>query len=242
MVRDSHLVLRAPTKAPDQMDLAGLPGFAAGWSAPGATGPRRGRLRFVSPHRSELTGRVATLLISQSFTGHRRFQDGLNLHEEVSSRDRSCRSRPGSSLRPLALWLTSSRSIRPATLVALAAFLVLPGNESALVQATTPAARQQAARAAVDMPVVLTQVPAGRTLGELRPEPRAGAAADLDPAARLVLLAPDGSTRVLTSHFHSACDADVAVDGGRILFAGKTAAGGTGISTSWTCKAWRPGR
>jgi hypothetical protein len=53
--------------------------------------------------------------------------------------------------------------------------LVLPGNESALAQWTTPAARQQVARAAVDMPVVLTQVPAGRTPGELRPGPRAGA-------------------------------------------------------------------
>jgi len=115
---------------------------------------------------------------------------------------------------------------RPAALVALAAFLVLPGNESALAQSTTPAARQQVARAAVDMPVVLTQVPAGRTPGELQPGPRAGAAADLDPAARLVLLAPDGSTRVLTSHFHSASDADVSVDGGRILFAGQAAAGG----------------
>jgi len=77
--------------------------------------------------------------------------------------------------------------------------LVLPGKESALAQSTTPAARQQVARAAVDMPVVLTQVPAGRTPGELRLGPRAGAAADLDPAARLVLLAPDGSTRVVAA-------------------------------------------
>jgi len=45
-------------------------------------------------------------------------------------------------------------------------------------------------------------------------------------AARLVLLAPDGSTRVLTSHFHSARDGDVSDDGGRILFAGQAGAGG----------------
>jgi len=139
---------------------------------------------------------------------------------------RSYRSRSRSSLRTLALWPTSSRVSQPAALVALAAFLVLLGNESAPAQSTTPAPRQQVARAAVDMPVVLTRVPAGGTPGELRPGPRAGAAADLDPAVQLVLLAPDGSTRVLTSHFHSASDADVSVDGGRILFAGQAAAGG----------------
>src|SRR5271157_2859900 len=103
---------------------------------------------------------------------------------------RSYRSRSGSSLRTLALWPISSRVSRPAALAALAAFLVLLGNESAPAQSTTPAPRQQVARAAVEMPVVLTRVPAGGTPGELRPGPRAGAAADLDPAARLVLLAP----------------------------------------------------
>jgi hypothetical protein len=110
--------------------------------------------------------------------------------------------------------------------VALAAFLVLLGNAAALSQSTTPAARQQSPRAAVDLPVVLTQVPVGSATGEPGPGPHAGADAQPGPGARLVLLARDGTTRVLTSSFHSACDPDVSVDGGRILFAGQTAAGG----------------
>ena len=86
MARDFRLVFGAPTKALEQMDLAGLPEVAAAWSAPGAMGPRSGRPRFVSPHRPELPGRGEVPVISRSFTGRCRFQDGLNLHEEVSSR------------------------------------------------------------------------------------------------------------------------------------------------------------
>ncbi len=61
------------------------------------------------------------------------------------------------------------------------------------------------------MPVVLTHVPAG-------------VAADR-PGARLVLLAPDGTIRVLTSRFHDARNPDVSVDGRRVLFAAQAAAG-----------------
>lgn len=43
--------------------------------------------------------------------------------------------------------------------------------------------------------------------------------------ARLVLVRPDGSTRVLSEGFDSACDPDVSFDGTRLLFAGKKAPG-----------------
>jgi hypothetical protein len=44
---------------------------------------------------------------------------------------------------------------------------------------------------------------------------------DVMSGSRLILLAPDGSTRVLTAGFESACDPDVANDGKHVLFAGK---------------------
>ena len=48
--------------------------------------------------------------------------------------------------------------------------------------------------------------------------------ADYGDGARLVLLSPDGTTRVLSGGFHSASDPDVSFDGQRLLFAGKRTA------------------
>ena len=45
------------------------------------------------------------------------------------------------------------------------------------------------------------------------------------PGSPARLAGPDGRSRVLTSRFQSACDPDVSVDGKRLLFAGKAAAG-----------------
>lgn len=102
------------------------------------------------------------------------------------------------------------RSIR-AVLACLAA---LCGTEWAAAQPPAAAGRHSPARPAL----VFTQVP-------VTPEPNwpqsAGSVSSPDPPARLVLLAPDGSTRVLTPSFHSATDADVSPDGRRILFAGQ---------------------
>jgi len=39
--------------------------------------------------------------------------------------------------------------------------------------------------------------------------------------ARVVIVSPDGQTRVLSEGFHSACDPDISLDGTRVLFAGK---------------------
>ena len=84
---------------------------------------------------------------------------------------------------------------------------------------------QSATRARFEKPLILTQVPAENDAarqdsahaGPLRLLPADG--------ARLVLVRPDSSTRVLSTEFHSACDPDVSFDAERILFAGKKQAG-----------------
>ena len=58
---------------------------------------------------------------------------------------------------------------------------------------------------------------------QLAPESRPSA---FGRGARLVLLSPDGTTRVLTKDFESAADPDVSFDGKRILFAGRRTASG----------------
>jgi hypothetical protein len=84
-------------------------------------------------------------------------------------------------------------------------------------------------RAAVrlDVPIVVTQVPAGSAAE--RSGPRCGGMlrADYGDGARLVVVAPDGAVRVVSAGFQSACEADVSWDGQRLLFAGKKTAGDT---------------
>jgi hypothetical protein len=75
---------------------------------------------------------------------------------------------------------------------------------------------------AFEVPLVVTQARAGA-------EPTARPAnsllrADLGAGARLVLVRPGGTLRVLSEGFESACEPDVSWDGERILFAGKKAA------------------
>jgi hypothetical protein len=69
--------------------------------------------------------------------------------------------------------------------------------------------------------IVLTQIPAG---GKLEKSPAGMLRAGYGEGARLVLLLPDGATRVLSEGFHSAADPDVSFDGKRILFAGQKSA------------------
>jgi len=74
---------------------------------------------------------------------------------------------------------------------------------------------------ALDSSLVLTQLPAGT---ELEKAPRSGGRtlrADYGEGARIVLLKPRATPRVLTGGFHSAADPEVSFDGKRILFAGK---------------------
>ena len=72
----------------------------------------------------------------------------------------------------------------------------------------------------IPAPIVLTQVPvdAGPP-SDWKPE--SFVRADWFAASRVVVRSADGSVRVLSKGFHSACDPDVSCDGQRVLFAGK---------------------
>ncbi|NLH72743.1 MAG: hypothetical protein GX456_06795 [Verrucomicrobia bacterium] len=100
---------------------------------------------------------------------------------------------------------------------------------SAMIIAPASIAFQTGAEpTAADIPaLVLTQVPVSPTNGANSQEPLT-AALDrpfgLQPSflgARVVIVSPDGQTRVLSEGFHSACDPGVSLDGTRVLFAGK---------------------
>ncbi len=72
--------------------------------------------------------------------------------------------------------------------------------------------------AGIDVPIVVTQLPAGTDVE------RHGVVvlrASYGHGGRIVAVAPDGTTRVLTAGFHSACDPEISFDGTRMLFAGK---------------------
>jgi hypothetical protein len=81
-----------------------------------------------------------------------------------------------------------------------------------------------AAPQALERSVVLTQLPADAAA--TRAAPRAGGLlrADYGPGCRLVRLDPDGTLRVLSEGFESACEPCVSFDGERILFAGRRSA------------------
>lgn len=70
----------------------------------------------------------------------------------------------------------------------------------------------------LDNPLLVVQLAEARDQG--------GVPASLRPleadGARIVLIQPDGAVRLLTRAFHSACEPDVAYDGQRFLFAGKS--------------------
>jgi hypothetical protein len=69
-------------------------------------------------------------------------------------------------------------------------------------------------------PIVFCQLPVEETV-ELGPRADGVLRADYGNGGRLIVLEPDGSSRILIPDFHSACDPEVSFDGGRILFAGK---------------------
>lgn len=75
-------------------------------------------------------------------------------------------------------------------------------------------------QAALDAPLVLTQVPrSART--DTAGDAQALARTDWMKGARLVLLSAEGQVRVLSEDFESACDPNISFDGQRILFAGR---------------------
>ncbi|NQT11791.1 MAG: hypothetical protein HQ582_03520 [Planctomycetes bacterium] len=85
-----------------------------------------------------------------------------------------------------------------------------------------------ASRAQLGGPMVLTQLPAAADLQKQGPVAGGMLRAPYGDAARLVVVPPQGSPRVLTAALASACDPEVSFDGDRIVFAGKRAA-----SDSW---------
>jgi hypothetical protein len=80
------------------------------------------------------------------------------------------------------------------------------------------------ARAAIETPIVLTQVPREVQPGSTSPAPGAYVRADWFEGARIVRVDPDGAVRVLTGGFQAACDPNISFDGARMLFAGKRTA------------------
>ena len=82
-----------------------------------------------------------------------------------------------------------------------------------------------ATKTGLDQPLVLTQVPVETTPQSLSTAPAGLVRADWFAGARLVVVAPDGQTRVLSEGFDSACDPNVSFDGQRVLFAARKARG-----------------
>ena len=110
-------------------------------------------------------------------------------------------------------------------LLILPAVLVFCAPADAPAQSPRGSAGIQSGSISIDFPVVFTQVTRNPVGDKGRSGPRLPGAIALGEEARLVLLACDSPPRVLTSRFHSACDPDVSIDGKRLLFAGKAAAG-----------------
>ncbi|MFV2066548.1 MAG: hypothetical protein ACC645_06170 [Pirellulales bacterium] len=80
-------------------------------------------------------------------------------------------------------------------------------------------------RVRLPQPILVTQLPA-RTPGEApQTTPGGTARGDFGQGGRIVAVRPDGSIRVLTDGFESACDPAVSFDATRILFAGRRKTG-----------------
>jgi hypothetical protein len=79
--------------------------------------------------------------------------------------------------------------------------------------------------APVEQPIVLTQLPAAELSESKHPLAGGTLRTPYGEGARLMVLSPDGATKLLSEGFHSAADPDVSFDGTRLLFAGKRAAG-----------------
>ena len=98
--------------------------------------------------------------------------------------------------------------------VAVLAVLALCGQIAG--EAAPPVA---AARTQIDAPLLVTQLPVGAEAG--LPGDWGALRSCYGTGARILLVGPDSSTRVVSRGFHSACDPAVSFDARRILFAGK---------------------
>jgi hypothetical protein len=75
----------------------------------------------------------------------------------------------------------------------------------------------------LEVPIVATQVPADGKRVPRGWRPDGVSRTDWFEGAQVVLVAPDGSARVLSRDFYSACDPDVSLDAKKVLFAGRKA-------------------
>lgn len=83
-----------------------------------------------------------------------------------------------------------------------------------------------AAGTGLEAPLLLTQAPVRDRASVPAPgTPLAVRPPDEFAGARLVVVAPDGRQRVLSTGFDSACDPNVSFDGQRVLFSGRRSAG-----------------
>ena len=79
-------------------------------------------------------------------------------------------------------------------------------------------------RATLQQPFVVTQFRAGTELERHGSTSGGMLRLNMGDGARVLIVFPDGTTRVLSRGFHSASDPDVSFDGRRLLFAGKRTA------------------
>jgi hypothetical protein len=79
-------------------------------------------------------------------------------------------------------------------------------------------------RAALGHHLLVTQIPVGSDAERAGPSSDGMLRANYGEGGRIVLVAPEGTARVLTQGFHSACEPDISFDGKRFLFAGKRTA------------------
>ena len=83
------------------------------------------------------------------------------------------------------------------------------------------AAGARAEKTGLGQPVVITQRSIDAAIQRQGKGHGRTLPADDSGAARIVVVSPDGSVRVLTGGFHSASDPDISFDGQRVLFAAK---------------------
>ncbi len=112
--------------------------------------------------------------------------------------------------------LAERKATLPVLICLTAGIVFLACGPAALAQY-----RARPAIAAPACPILVTQLPAG---GQVEKEPSACSGmlrACYGDGARIVLVAPDQSARLMSAAFSSACDPTVSFDGKRFLFAGK---------------------
>jgi hypothetical protein len=122
--------------------------------------------------------------------------------------------------------VASRRCVRPGWLGAVKFSSWLFGVAVALAGTDLGAAEAVAIRSQTRLarPFVVTQLPAGTDLEKQGPVAGGMLRAGYGAGARLVIVSSDGSARVVSQGFHSACDPDVSFDGAHIVFAGKRSA------------------